>query len=52
MVRVGLPAIGRSFHADAIGLQWVVDAYLLLRPLVVSIASAAILGSNFRRNSI
>ena len=52
VVNVGLPAIGRSFHADAIGLQWVVDAYLLLRPLVVSIASAAILGSNFRRNSI
>src|SRR6202049_1002829 len=29
VVNVGLPAIGRSFHADAIGLQWVVNAYLL-----------------------
>jgi len=29
VVNVGLPAIGRSFHAEAIGLQWVVNAYLL-----------------------
>ncbi|MEA2959448.1 MAG: hypothetical protein QOJ58_5351, partial [Alphaproteobacteria bacterium] len=29
VVNVGLPAIGRSFHADATGLQWVVNAYLL-----------------------
>src|ERR1700732_4006388 len=29
VVNVGLPAIGRSFQADAVGLQWVVNAYLL-----------------------
>src|SRR5271156_3784264 len=32
VVNVGLPAIGRSFHADATGLQWVVNAYLLPFP--------------------
>ena len=29
VVNVGLPAIGASFHADAVDLQWVVNAYLL-----------------------
>jgi hypothetical protein len=29
VVNVGLPAIGASFQADAAGLQWVVNAYLL-----------------------
>ncbi len=29
VVNVGLPAIGRSLHADAADLQWLVNAYLL-----------------------
>lgn len=29
VVNVALPTLGRSFHADAGELQWVVNAYLL-----------------------
>jgi EmrB/QacA subfamily drug resistance transporter len=29
VVNVGLPAIGRSLNGDAVGLQWVINAYLL-----------------------
>lgn len=29
VVNVGLPAIGRSLAADATGLQWIINAYLL-----------------------
>jgi EmrB/QacA subfamily drug resistance transporter len=29
VVNVGLPAIGRSLAADAAGLQWIINAYLL-----------------------
>src|SRR5450631_2684352 len=41
VVNVGLPAIGRSFHADAIGLQWVVDAYLLPLSALLLLGGAA-----------
>src|SRR5215472_200688 len=30
IVNVALPAIGRDFHASVSGLQWVIDAYLLV----------------------
>jgi EmrB/QacA subfamily drug resistance transporter len=30
IVNVALPAIGRDFHASVSGLQWVVDAYLVV----------------------
>jgi len=30
IINVALPAIGRSFHAQVSGLQWTVDAYLLV----------------------
>ena len=29
VVNVGLPSIGRSLHAGAADLQWVINAYLL-----------------------
>jgi EmrB/QacA subfamily drug resistance transporter len=29
VVNVGLPAIGRDLNGDAVGLQWVINAYLL-----------------------
>src|SRR5580704_16399883 len=41
VVNVGLPAIGRSFHADAIGLQWVVNAYLLPLSALLLLGGAA-----------
>jgi EmrB/QacA subfamily drug resistance transporter len=41
VVNVGLPAIGRSFDADAIGLQWVVDAYLLPLSALLLLGGAA-----------
>ena len=30
IINVALPAIGRDFHAPVSGLQWTVDAYLLV----------------------
>ncbi len=30
IVNVALPAIGRDFHASVSGLQWVVDAYVVV----------------------
>ena len=33
VVNVALAAIGRSLHAEAAGLQWVVNAYLLAASL-------------------
>src|SRR5437762_5668268 len=41
VVNVGLPAIGRSFHADAVGLQWVVNAYLLPLSALLLLGGAA-----------
>ena len=41
VVNVGLPAIGRSFHADAPGLQWVVNAYLLPLSALLLLGGAA-----------
>src|SRR5258707_356985 len=41
VVNVGLPAIGRSFQTDAIGLQWVVNAYLLRLSALILLGGAA-----------
>jgi EmrB/QacA subfamily drug resistance transporter len=41
VVNVGLPAIGRSFDADTVGLQWVVDAYLLPLSALLLLGGAA-----------
>ncbi len=41
VVNVGLPAIGRSFQTDAIGLQWVVNAYLLPLSALLLLGGAA-----------
>src|ERR1700742_2604406 len=41
VVNVGLPAIGASFGADAIGLQWVVNAYLLPLSALLLLGGAA-----------
>src|SRR5207253_5791294 len=41
VVNVGLPAIGRSFHAGASELQWVVNAYLLPLSALLLLGGAA-----------
>src|SRR5258708_9367353 len=41
VVNVGLPAIGRSFQTGAIGLQWVVNAYLLPLSALLLLGGAA-----------
>src|SRR5712671_5218880 len=41
VVNVGIPAIGRSFHADAAGLQWVINAYLLPLSALLLLGGAA-----------
>src|SRR6266446_2218067 len=41
VVNVGLPAIGASFQADASGLQWVVNAYLLPLSALLLLGGAA-----------
>ena len=41
VVNVGLPAIGTSYHADAAGLQWVVNAYLLPLSALLLLGGAA-----------
>ena len=41
VVNVGLPAIGRSFDADAVGLQWAVNAYLLPLSALLLLGGAA-----------
>ena len=41
VVNVGLPAIGRSFDAEATGLQWVVNAYLLPLSALLLLGGAA-----------
>ena len=50
VVNVGLPAIGRSFHADAIGLQWLVNAYLLPLSALLLLGGAA--GDRFGRRRL
>jgi len=41
VVNVGLPAIGASLHADAVGLQWIVNAYLLPLGALLLLGGAA-----------
>src|ERR1700680_1056872 len=50
VVNVGLPAIGRSFHADAIGRQVVVNAYLLPLSALLLLGGAA--GDRFGRRRL
>src|SRR5947199_7754864 len=50
VVNVGLPAIGRSVHADAIGLQWGVNAYL--RPLSARLLLGGAAGDRFGRRRL
>jgi EmrB/QacA subfamily drug resistance transporter len=50
VVNVGLPAIGRSFQADAVGLQWVVNAYLLPLSALLLLGGAA--GDRFGRRRL
>src|ERR1700680_1745450 len=47
VVNVGLPAIGATFQADAAGLQWVVNAYLLPLSALLLLGGAA--GDRFGR---
>ena len=41
VVNVGLPAIGASFAADAVALQWIVNAYLLPLSALLLLGGAA-----------
>src|ERR1700674_158716 len=50
VVNVGLPAIGRGFQADAVGLQWVVNAYLLPLSALLLLGGAA--GDRFGRRRL
>src|SRR6202171_4513936 len=50
VVNVGLPAIGRSLHTDATGLQWVVNAYLLPLSALLLLGGAA--GDRFGRRRL
>ena len=50
VVNVALPAIGRSFDADAAGLQWVVNAYLLPLSALLLLGGAA--GDRFGRRRL
>ena len=50
VVNVGLPAIGASFQADAAGLQWVVNAYLLPLSALLLLGGAA--GDRFGRRRL
>jgi MFS family permease len=50
VVNVGLPAISRSFDADAVGLQWVVNAYLL--PLSALLLLGGAVGDRFGRRRL
>jgi EmrB/QacA subfamily drug resistance transporter len=50
VVNVGLPAIGASFQADAAGLQWVVNAYLL--PLSALLLMGGAAGDRFGRRRL
>jgi EmrB/QacA subfamily drug resistance transporter len=50
VVNVGLPAIGRSLGADAAGLQWIVNAYLLPLSALLLLGGAA--GDRFGRRRL
>src|SRR5258708_19331468 len=50
VVNVGRPAFGRSFDADAAGLQWVVNAYLLPLSALLLLGGAA--GDRFGRRRL
>ena len=50
VVNVGLPAIGRSLHAGAADLQWVINAYLL--PLSALLLFGGALGDRFGRRIV
>jgi EmrB/QacA subfamily drug resistance transporter len=50
VVNVGLPAISRSFDTDAVGLQWVVNAYLL--PLSALLLLGGAVGDRFGRRRL
>src|SRR2546423_457180 len=50
VVNVGLPAIGRSLHAEAAALQWIVNAYLL--PLSALLLLGGALGDRLGRRRI
>ena len=41
VVNVGLPAIGKSLNGDAVGLQWVINAYLLPLSALLLLGGAA-----------
>ena len=50
VVNVGLPAISQSFDTDAVGLQWVVNAYLLPLSALLLLGGAA--GDRFGRRRL
>ena len=50
VVNVGLPAIGRSLAANAAGLQWVINAYLL--PLSALLLLGGTAGDRFGRRRL
>lgn len=50
VINVALPAIGRSLHADAAGLQWLVNAYLLPLSALLLLGGAA--GDRFGRRRL
>ncbi len=50
VVNVGLPAIGRTLHADAADLQWVINAYLLPLSALLLLGGAA--GDRFGRRRL
>ncbi|MEA3032656.1 MAG: hypothetical protein QOH86_672, partial [Sphingomonadales bacterium] len=50
VVNVGLPAIGKALAADAAGLQWVVNAYLLPLSALLLLGGAA--GDRFGRRRL
>src|ERR1700712_4837171 len=50
VVNVALPAIGRSLHGDAAGLQWTVNAYTL--PLSALLLMGGAAGDHFGRRRL
>jgi EmrB/QacA subfamily drug resistance transporter len=50
VVNVGLPSIGKSLHAGAADLQWVINAYLL--PLSALLLFGGALGDRFGRRIV
>jgi EmrB/QacA subfamily drug resistance transporter len=50
VVSVGLPAIGRAFHASGVDLQWIVNGYLL--PLSALLLLGGALGDRFGRRRL